>query len=340
MKKIFHLLLFVLVFYSCKKEKGTADIQPPSDLVVKADISTDNSGNVLFTATAKNAANYEFDLGNGVFKLEPTGTLNYKYPTSGNYQVKVIAKNNAGQLTSAQLQVSVNVGLSLLWSDEFNIAGAPDPAKWNYDIGTGSGGWGNNELQYYTSRQENVYVSNGTMKIVARKESFGGSNYTSARLLTRDKFSFKYGKVEARAKLPAGLGTWPAIWMLGANIGTVGWPACGEIDIMEHKGSQLNKIYGTVHYPGFSGGNAVGGTTNISNATTEFHIYAVEWSDNAIRFFVDGVSYFTFTNTSSIPFNHNFFLLLNVAMGGNFGGSVDPGFSQAQMEIDYIRVYQ
>jgi len=340
MKRLSSFLVAITFLFSCKKEKGNGDVIPPSDLVVKAEVSSDNSGNVLFTATAKNAVNYEFDLGNGVFKLEPTGKLNYKYPSTGNYEVKVFAKNSAGQMVSKFLQVSVNVSSSLLWSDEFNIAGSPDPSKWNYDIGTGSGGWGNNELQYYTSRQGNVYVSNGTMKIVAKKESFGGSNYTSARLLTRDKFSFKYGKVEARAKLPAGVGTWPAIWMLGANIGTVGWPACGEIDIMEHKGSQLNKIYGTIHYPGFSGGNAVGGTTSISNATTDFHVYSVEWSETAIRFFVDGVSYFTVANNSSIPFNHNFFLLLNVAMGGNFGGAVDPLFSQAQMEIDYIRVYQ
>jgi len=334
MKKISSLLLLIALFFSCKKEKGSEAIVPPSDLVVKADVSTDNSGNVLFTATAKNAVNYEFDLGNGVFKLEPTGKLNYKYPSTGNYEVKVFAKNATGQMTSKVLQLSVNVASSLLWSDEFNVAGSPDPSKWIYDIGTGAGGWGNNELQYYTSRP------NGTLKIVARKEIFSGSNYTSARMLTRGKFAFKYGKVEARAKLPAGVGTWPAIWMLGANIGTVGWPACGEIDIMEHKGSQLNKIYGTIHYPGFSGGNAVGGTTSISNATTEFHVYSVEWSDTAIRFFVDGVSYFTVANNSTIPFNHNFFLLLNVAMGGNFGGAVDPLFNQAQMEIDYIRVYQ
>jgi beta-glucanase (GH16 family) len=340
MKKISSLLLLFVFFFSCKKEKGSEVVVPPSDLDVKADVSTDNSGNVLFIATAKNAINYEFDLGNGVFKLEPSGKLNYKYPSTGNYAVKVFAKNSTGQMTSKALQISVNVGLSLLWSDEFNVSGTPDPSKWNYDIGTGSGGWGNNELQYYTSRQENVFVSNGTLKIVANKESFGGSNYTSARLLTRDKFSFKYGKIEARAKLPAGVGTWPAIWMLGENIGTVGWPACGEIDIMEHKGSQLNKIYGTIHYPGFSGGNAVGGTTSITNATTEFHVYSVEWSENTIRFLVDGISFFTVANSSSIPFNHNFFLLLNLAMGGNFGGAVDPLFSQAQMEIDYIRVYQ
>jgi len=251
-----------------------------------------------------------------------------------------VLKNSSGQMISKSLKISVSVGLSLIWSDEFNTGTAPEPAKWNYDIGTGSSGWGNNELQYYTSRAENVNVSNGTLKIIARKEVYSGSNYTSARLLTRDKFSFKYGKVEARAKMPAGIGTWPAIWMLGANIGNVGWPACGEIDVMEHVGSQLNKIYGTVHYPGFSGGNAVGGTINISNATTEFHIYAAEWNDTAIRFYVDGTLYFSFANNPSIPFNHNFFLLMNVAMGGNFGGAIDPAFSQTQMEVDYIRVYQ
>jgi beta-glucanase (GH16 family) len=338
MRFLFYLIAFL--FFSCKKESAGVNELPPSDLVFTAEVSTDNSGNVTFRASAKNATTYEFDLGNGVFKIESTGVLVYKYPASGNYEVRVFAKNSSGQMISKTLQISVNVGLSLLWSDEFNNAGAPDPAKWNYDIGTGSSGWGNNESQYYTSRSENVTVSNGTIKIIARKESYSGSSYTSARLITRDKFVFKYGRVEARAKLPAGIGTWPAIWMLGFNIGTVGWPACGEIDIMEHVGSQLNKIYGTVHYPGFSGGNAVGGTTIISNATTEFHIYAMEWSETAIRFFVDGTLYFTFANNTSIPFNHNFFLLMNVAMGGNFGGTIDPAFSQAQMEVDYIRVYQ
>ena len=338
MRNIFYLIFFLII--SCKKEGGGESVPLPSDLVFTADVSSDNSGNVTFRASATNATTYEFDLGNGIFKIEPTGVLVYKYPASGNYDVKVFAKNSSGQMISKSLKISVSVGLSLIWSDEFNTGTAPEPAKWNYDIGTGSSGWGNNELQYYTSRAENVNVSNGTLKIIARKEVYSGSNYTSARLLTRDKFSFKYGKVEARAKMPAGIGTWPAIWMLGANIGNVGWPACGEIDVMEHVGSQLNKIYGTVHYPGFSGGNAVGGTINISNATTEFHIYAAEWNDTAIRFYVDGTLYFSFVNNPSIPFNHNFFLLMNVAMGGNFGGAIDPAFSQTQMEVDYIRVYQ
>jgi beta-glucanase (GH16 family) len=143
--------------------------------------------------------------------------------------------------------------------------------------------------------------------------------------LTQNKFSFKYGKVEVKAKLPAGVGT---------------WPACGEIDIMEHKGSQLNKIYGTVHHPARFGGNADGGTLDITNATTEFHIYTMEWNATSIKFLVDGNVFHTVANTSSLSFNQNFFLIMNLAMGGTFGGAVESGFNNATMEIDYIRVYQ
>ena len=227
--------------------------------------------------------------------------------------------------------------MSLVWSDEFNTAGAPDPAKWGYDLG--AGGWGNAELQYYTNRPENAVVQGGMLKIHALKENFSGSAYTSARLLSKGKFSFKYGKVEASAKLPAGVGTWPAIWMLGNNISTAGWPNCGEIDIMEHKGSELNKIYGTLHYPGHSGGNADGSTKIISNATTEFHKYSMEWSAAFIKIYVDDQLFHTFSNSASVPFNQEFFFILNVAMGGVFGGTVDPAFTNATMEIDYIRVY-
>lgn len=339
LKKLLIYIFGMQLFSFCTKPSGNENLIP-TDLAFSANVSTDNSGNVAFSATAKNAVSYEFDFGNGVFRIDASGTVTYKYPSSGNYTAKVIAKSASGQIASKTLQVSVTVSQSLIWSDEFNTAGAPDPSKWGFDIGTGSNGWGNNESQFYTNRPDNVVVSNGTLKIIARRESYGGSQFTSARLLTRDKFSFKYGKVEARAKLPAGVGTWPAIWMLGANIGTVGWPACGEIDIMEHKGSQPNRIYGTVHYPGFSGGNAVGGTVNISNVTTEFHVYGVEWNETSIRFFVDGNLFFTFNNNQNIPFNHNFFIIMNVAMGGTFGGNIDAAFSNAMMEIDWIRVYQ
>jgi beta-glucanase (GH16 family) len=262
----------------------------------------------------------------------------YKYPASGNYKVNVIAKSTSGQTISKSIDVSVTVAQSLIWSDEFDQPGAPNPAKWNYDIG--AGGWGNQELQNYTNRTDNAIVSNGTLKIIAKKENLGGSAYTSARLLTKDKFSFKYGKIEVRAKMPVGAGTWPAAWMLGANINTVNWPNCGEIDIVEHKGSDLNKIYGTLHFPGNFGGNAVGGTRIISGATTEFHVYSCEWTALSIKFFVDGTQYFSFANNNTLPFNQNFFVLLNLAMGGTFGGPVDAAFNSATYEVDYVRVYQ
>lgn len=324
---------------SCNKSKdsGTTAIIP-ENLVVTAVVNPDNSGNVAFTASATHTVLYTFDLGNGVNQLSTTGTLSYKYTASGTYTITVVAKSGTGHSISKSITLTVTVTQALIWSDEFDTPGAPDPAKWGYDLG--AGGWGNNELQYYTNRADNAVVSNGTLKIIAKAENFSGSPYTSARLLSRDKFSFKYGKIEARAKLPAGAGTWPAIWMLGNNIGTVGWPACGEIDIMEHRGNQLNTIFGTLHHPGHSGGNGDGATVAVPNVTTEFHNYTMEWTASSIKFFVDNVVFYSFGNTGSLPFNQNFFVILNVAMGGSFGGAVDPGFSSAAMEIDYIRVYQ
>lgn len=325
--------------FSCSKSGGsTPALLAPSNLMVNATVNSDNSGNVSFAATATNASTFEFDYGNGVFENVPSGSVQYKYSSSGNYSVKVTAKNGAGTSISKTIDITVSVSLGLVWSDEFDIAGAPNASKWGYDIG--GSGWGNNESQYYTNRAENSYVSNGTLKIVAKKEAYQGSQYTSARLLSKGKYSFKYGKVEVRAKLPAGVGTWPAIWMMGDNISTVSWPACGEIDIMEHRGSELNKITSAFHYPGFYGGNAKVNTTTISNATTEFHVYKLEWNANVMNVSVDDKLFHTLPNNATIPYNQQFFLLLNVAMGGNFGGSIDPSFSTATFEIDYVRVYQ
>ena len=330
-------MLFLITQFSCGKGKGNSN-QPLSNLTVNAVVATDNSGNVNFTASAINASTYEYGFGNGVFQTVTSGNVLYRYPASGSYTVTVVAKNAAGEQLSKSINVTVTVTMTLTWSDEFDTPGAPDPAKWGYDLG--AGGWGNNELQYYTNRLENASVSNGTLKIIAKAESFSGSNYTSARILSKGKFSFKYGKAEIMAKLPAGGGTWPAIWMLGDNISTVGWPACGEVDIMEHLGNQLNKIFGTVHHPGHSGGNADGGTTMITNATSAFHKYGVEWTASSIKFSVDDVVFYSFANTAALPFNQNFFLIMNIAMGGNFGGAIDPAFSSGIMEVDYIRVYQ
>lgn len=343
LKKSVALLLLFLMLGSCKK--GESKPQSPSNLEVTTKIRTDGSGKVTFTATAHNAVSFTYDFGNGVVKTTPSGIIDYQYNNSGSntYTVIVTASNSSGQSIKKSIDIIVNVQPAmpvLVWSDEFNTDGAPDPTKWGYDIGTGGNGWGNNELEYYTSRPENAIVQNGVLKITAIKESYSGSAYTSARLLSKDKFAFTYGKIEVKAKLPAGVGTWPAIWMLGSDIAIAGWPACGEIDIMEHRGSELNKIFGTLHYPGRSGGNADGGTTVISNATTEFHIYSLEWSASSIQIYVDGLLYHTVNNSGSIPFNHDFFFIMNVAMGGGFAGNIDPAFTKDSMEVDYIRVYK
>lgn len=337
----FILLTMLLATVACsKKSSGDNPGAPPSNLTLQAVVNPDSSGSVAFTATATNAVSYDYDFGNGIYQTVANGAVTYKYPSAGTYSVNVVAKGAGGQTISQSTQVTVAFKVALLWSDEFDTPGAPDASKWGYDIGTGSGGWGNNELEYYTSRPDNVIVSNGTLKIIAKKENYNGSAYTSARMLTNGKFSFQYGKIEVRAKLPAGTGTWPGIWMLGSNFATAGWPACGEIDIMEQNGSTKNTIYGTMHYPTQKGQYGDGGTTTVATATSDFHRYATIWSAASIQMLVDDVVYYTLPNNSSIPFNQNFFIILNLAMGGNFGGTVDPAFTTDQMEIDYVRVYR
>ena len=229
---------------------------------------------------------------------------------------------------------------TLIFEEGFDVDGAPDPAVWNYDLGTGVDGWGNFESQYYTDRPENVVVENGVLKITARRESFSGSDFTSARIQSYQKFEFQYGRVEVRAKLPTGGGTWPAIWMLGADFETNIWPAAGEIDIMEHAGNDQDRISGSTHDPNNFAGDARTGSTVVAGVSNDFHIYALEWTAAEIRFYVDGEQYFAASNDAGLPFNKDFFLVLNVAMGGTFGGSIDPAFTESAMEVDYIRVYQ
>ena len=338
-KFLYSVFTGCLLLIACGKNKDSPPTNTaPTNLTVNAVVSADSSGNVNFTATASNAVSYDYDFGNGIFQTVASGTVTYKYLASGTYTINVIAKSAGGQTLSMSVQVTVGLKQSLIWAEEFDTPGTPGAAKWGYD--TGDGGWGNNELEYYTSRPDNVIVSNGTLKIIAKKENYGSSAYTSGRILTKDKFSFKYGKIEVRAKIPGDKGSWPAIWMLGSNIQTAPWPACGEIDIMEQVGNQATKIFGTIHYPGHSGGSGVGGNTIVPTANTEFHRYALVWNASTLSFLVDDVSFFSTANTSSMPFNQNFFIILNLAMGGNFGGTVDPAFSATQMEVDYVRVYQ
>ena len=218
----------------------------------------------------------------------------------------------------------VKTGWSLVWADEFTQANgsSPDANRWAYDLG--AGGWGNGELEYYTSRTNNARIENGQLVIEAKAESYNGSSYTSARLKTQGKWSWTYGRIEARIKIPRTQGIWPAFWMLGTNITTVSWPSCGEIDIMENIGAEPATVHGTVHGPGYSGGGGIGGPFNLPTNgafADDFHIYAVEWTTNQIKWFVDDWQYYSVTS-SRLPsgatwvFNQPQFILLNVAVGG------------------------
>lgn len=238
-------------------------------------------------------------------------------------------------------------GWALHWSDEFNYTGLPDETKWKFE--TGGHGWGNHELQYYTDRDTgNAFVKDGLLRITALKKQFDKNGCTSAKLITRGKKLFQYGRIEVRAKLPAGRGTWPAIWMLGDNIDKADWPACGEIDIMEHVGFKKDSIFGSIHTKAY---NHVAGTQTtkgmfIRDPYTSFHTYSVEWTPEKISFFFDDQHYLDFSNqhktTDEWPFDAPFYLILNLAVGGDWGGQqgVDDSIFPATLFVDYVRVYQ
>jgi beta-glucanase (GH16 family) len=263
-------------------------------------------------------------------------------------------------LFSADQQPAVNPSknYNLVWHDEFEgpNGSLPNPKKWAHDLG--GGGWGNQELETYTNRTENAHIENGNLVITARKENHEGSDhiareYTSARLKTQGLFSQTYGRFEARIKIPSGQGMWPAFWMLGDNISSVGWPKCGEIDIMENVGKEPGLVHGSLHGPMTSGSaTELTSTARLSGGrdfAAGFHIYAVEWEPDVVRFYVDETLYATFSASSvaSTPatagswvFDHPFFLVLNVAVGGDWPGPPDSTASFPQtMLIDYVRVY-
>lgn len=234
----------------------------------------------------------------------------------------------------------------LVMSDEFDTEGAPDSSIWKFEIGTGDNGWGNQELQYYTNRTENVKVDNGYLLITAKKEDFEGSNYTSGRLITKGLFEQKYGRFEARIRMPYGKGLWPAFWLLGSNIDNVGWPQCGEIDIMEYLGDAPTVAFGSVHGPGYSAGEAESKKYTLINDRfdTGFHIFGIEWGPNYINYYVDGDLYNQITPkdvNGEWVFDQPFYIIMNLAVGGNFPGSpnAETVFPQT-MVVDYVRVYQ
>ncbi len=231
------------------------------------------------------------------------------------------------------------------WSDEFATDGAPDPTKWTYD--TGGNGWGNHELEYYTNTTNNASITNGILSITAKKESMGGMNYTSARMVSKTPSDMLYGRIEVKAKLPSGRGTWPAIWMLPNDYAYGSWPNSGEVDIMEMVGYDPNNVHFSIHDQTNFGGNSKSGTMMVPTASTDFHVYRADWTPDGIKGYYDDNLVYSFANdktgkSATWPFDKPFHILLNLAIGGDWGGiqGVDDTIFPTSMQVEYVHYYK
>jgi hypothetical protein len=359
--------LLILLCSSCQGDDSVTTEPNPSNLTLAIVVSDDRSGSIEVIATADNTLEYAFYNGENTDDpiINTTGVFNYTYSITGIYTIEIRAYNAIGKFIKKESQINIQVGpdegpidgengyitplsyvgYALIWQDEFNGINLNE-SDWNYEI-NGNGG-GNNELQYY--RKENTSVSDGFLIIEAKKESFSGKSYTSSRLTTQNKFDFKFGRVDIRATLPKGQGIWPALWMLGSNFPSVGWPKCGEIDIMELIGGtgNDNTVYGTIHWDN-NGTNACTCEQNNDYSLTtgifadEFHVFSIIWDANSIHWFVDDIPFKTvdISQPDFREFQNIFFFIFNVAVGGNWPGSPDSStlFPQ-KMIVDYIRVFQ
>lgn len=299
------------------------------EVPIKADPTNLRQNNIFFTLQLSNPQNCS---------LASTSARGFIVTENGTN----LPTSNSGYTTPSSYP-----GYTAVWADEFS-GSSIDLTAWNQEIGNGTNGWGNNELQYYTNSTKNCFVSNGNLIIEARKESIAPFNYSSARMTTQHKKNFRFGRIDIRAKLPVGKGIWPALWMLGENISSVGWPACGEIDIMELVGTNPSRVHGTMHWKALNGANVnKGGSYDLAGAdfSQQFHVYSIVWTQNMIKWYVDDVLFFTGTSAdlagANYPFNANHFLIFNVAVGGNWPGPPDAGTAFPQrMFVDYVRVFQ
>jgi beta-glucanase (GH16 family) len=353
MKKVFSLLLiasYSLLWVGCKSgdEDEAVPKVTPTNLTLESLVSTDGSGLVTFTATADNADKFYFFPGESAGEnpiVSTTGIVEYHYSATGSYNPKVVATSVDNLSIDKTIHISVTKDLVVVWSDEFD-GSSLNGDFWTHESGN-NGGWGNAELEYYQSA--NSTVADGFLTITAKLESVGGQNYTSSRIISKGKKEFKFGRVDIRAKLPKGQGIWPALWMLGANISTVNWPACGEIDIMELIGGGVgrdNKVYGTVHWSNaanawtYVGGNK---TLEAGDFADDFHIFSIVWTSKSITWKVDDVQFYTKDTSPEemSEFRNNFFLIFNIAVGGNWPGNPDGTtvFPQT-MVIDYVKLLQ
>jgi hypothetical protein len=358
------LSLALLILISCGNDEEiiTGD---PINLIVETTIADDGSGKVTVKASAENATEYQLRIGLATDAVETntTGSFEYSFVQSGTYNLDVRAYGESGRYLREIIQVSLLVGsdvvtiddgyttpitydgYSLVWNDEFSTSTISN--DWVFETGTGCPnlcGWGNNELQFY--RRENAWIDEGVLVIEARKENHQGSVYTSTRMKTQGRQSFKYGRIDIRALLPKGQGIWPAIWMLGDNITTVGWPKCGEIDIMEMIGGQGREktTHGTIHWDN-NGHNYTGGSYTLQQGTfaDAYHVFSIIWDEQEIKWLLDDKLFHTINITPNhmTEFHEKFFFLFNIAVGGNWPGKPNEStvFPQ-QLKVDYIRVFQ
>lgn len=361
----FLLVSILSMLFSCgKDESGDNDVTLPSNLEFTVQVSDDGSGEVTVTAEALNANFYSVDFGQSPSETPVktnNGIANYTYTEAGTYVITVQAHATAASYIESSQDITVTLGssnsgnvvipttgyvspdsyanMTKVWEDNFNGTSL-NTSDWSYEIG--AGGWGNNELQFY--KQENTTVKDGYLIISAKKE---GEQYTSSRLITKGKREFKHGRIDIRAALPRGQGIWPALWMLGGNFSTVGWPACGEIDIMEMIGGSNREktVHGTIHWDNNGTRAQFGGSKTIANGFLgdEFHVYSIRWDDEAIIWYLDNVQYHVadITPAALSEFQQPFFFIFNIAVGGNWPGNPNASTSFPQhMIVDYVRVFQ
>jgi Glycosyl hydrolases family 16 len=360
------LLAFSLgMLFSCGGEDpGDSPVTLPSDLEINVDVSNDGSGEVTVTAQASNANFYSVDFGQSPSET-PVKTVNgiatYTYSAAGTYSLRVLAHATAASYIESSREISITLGssnsgeivipptgyvspasysgMTKVWEDNFDGTSL-NTSDWTFE--TGAGGWGNNELQFY--KQDNTTVTDGYLVISAKKE---GEQYTSSRLITKGKREFKYGRIDIRAALPKGQGIWPALWMLGGNFSSVGWPRCGEIDIMEMIGgnNRENTVHGTVHWDNNGSYATYTGHKTLASGFLgdEFHVYSIVWNSESITWYLDNVQFnvIDIRPAALSEFHQNFFLIFNIAVGGNWPGNPSASTSFPQhMIVDYIRVFQ
>ena len=359
-----------MIALSCNETPDGPSLVLPSNLQVDIEISADKDGLVHFEATAQNSNYYSFYLEDNEESYEEEsngGKISYTYLNTGRHLVRVRAHATASQfiewtdsITIDQAAGSAARGIpttgystplsydnyTLVWNDEFD-GSQLNTDFWNYELGTGIWGWGNNELQYYL--KENVTVRDGYLTITAKKQQVNDNEYTSSRITTQRKKFFKYGRIDIRAAMPQGKGIWPALWMLGESHASIGWPKCGEIDIMEMVGGSGNglgdnKVHGTAHWDNDNQYASSGGQYELSQGklADKFHVYSIIWDENQIKWFIDDIQYYSLGIGGGMSeFRENFFFIFNVAVGGNWPGSPDPSTNFPQsMHVDYIRVFQ